>query len=256
MGTKNKCGKPVNNGRKAMFGLAIVAAGVLLMMFNLGHIDKCYKPLIFSWQSLLVVLGLIYLFSRDSWHTGLILMSVGGVFLLPKLNILEFNVWEMVLPIGLVVAGVIVIFKKGCSAKVKFEQTAKEVAEEILEEIRNTPSTDKLEVVNIFSGGRRIITDPVFKGGKVINVFGGLELDLRQTNLEADETVLESVNIFGGIILIVPPDWNIQPEFVSILGGFADKRESAIGFDGKKLIIKGVNIFGGGEIKSTVWVKS
>jgi hypothetical protein len=61
---------------------------------------------------------------------------------------------------------------------------------------------------------------------------------------------LECVNIFGGSSMIVPSDWNIVVEVVSIFGGFADKRVPTVVDPTKTLIIKGVAIFGGGEIKN------
>ena len=51
---------------------------------------------------------------------------------------------------------------------------------------------------------------------------------------------------------ILYQDWNIKINIISIFGGFADKRlisENDID-PSKKLIIKGIVIFGGGEIKS------
>jgi hypothetical protein len=42
----------------------------------------------------------------------------------------------------------------------------------------------------------------------------------------------------------------VQVEVVSIFGGFSDKRHSSTIDRDKKLIIKGVAIFGGGEIKT------
>ena len=58
--------------------------------------------------------------------------------------------------------------------------------------------------------------------------------------------------VFGGTSLTVPDDWNIHIKIVSIFGGFADKRRSKSEniYSEKEILIKGVCIFGGGEIKS------
>ena len=53
--------------------------------------------------------------------------------------------------------------------------------------------------------------------------------------------------------MVVPSDWNIHIEVVSVFGGFADKRRKVDNMrteSSKILHIKGVSIFGGGEIKS------
>ena len=64
--------------------------------------------------------------------------------------------------------------------------------------------------------------------------------------------VLDVTCIFGGVEIIVPGDWNIKVEVAAVLGGFEDNRKAPgkpVDPD-KTLIIKGVTVFGGGEIKS------
>lgn len=58
--------------------------------------------------------------------------------------------------------------------------------------------------------------------------------------------------MFGGVELIVPSDWVVHIEVASVLGSFADKRivNSTVSEPGKELYIKGVVVFGGGEIKN------
>jgi predicted membrane protein len=60
--------------------------------------------------------------------------------------------------------------------------------------------------------------------------------------------------MFGGTTLIVPEAWNIKVRVVSIFGGFSDKhkitKSEKENSSDNILIIKGLVIFGGGEIKS------
>ena len=59
--------------------------------------------------------------------------------------------------------------------------------------------------------------------------------------------------IFGGAVLIVPDDWNVKTDLVTIFGGFSDKRTiTSDKKDGDEsvLYVKGVVMFGGGELKS------
>ena len=58
--------------------------------------------------------------------------------------------------------------------------------------------------------------------------------------------------MFGGGNLKVPPDWNVKVSVTSILGGFSDKRNTdpnKIADPRKELIINGVVILGGGEVR-------
>jgi predicted membrane protein len=60
--------------------------------------------------------------------------------------------------------------------------------------------------------------------------------------------------IFGGMKLIVPEDWNVKIRVMSIFGGFSDKHRilstGTSAAQDTQLIIKGIVIFGGGEITS------
>jgi len=56
--------------------------------------------------------------------------------------------------------------------------------------------------------------------------------------------------VFGGASLIIPPDWNVKSDVLNLFGGFSDKRRTSQVNNNKTLTIKGVVIFGGGELKS------
>jgi predicted membrane protein len=112
---------------------------------------------------------------------------------------------------------------------------------------------DLIEEIAIFSGIKHQILNKNLKGGTIVAIFGGAELDFSQAQLSDEPNKLEMVCVFGGASLIIPPDWNVQINVVSILGGFADKRHlpNTNSIENQKmLIIKGISIFGGGEIKT------
>ena len=59
--------------------------------------------------------------------------------------------------------------------------------------------------------------------------------------------------LFGGSKIIVPAGWRVKIEVTAIFGGYNDKRRSAPKTDEvveRELVLRGVVIFGGGEIKS------
>ena len=103
-----------------------------------------------------------------------------------------------------------------------------------------------------FGGGKRQITSQNLRNGNLSAIFGGLEIDLTQAYFDEDEMVLEIAAIFGGVSLAVKSEWDVQIQVTSILGGFSDERKIYKGDQpsGKRLIIKGAAIFGGGEVKS------
>ena len=118
---------------------------------------------------------------------------------------------------------------------------------------REASSADVIDHVHIFGGGERIVSSDNFRGGKVTAIFGGSEIDFTRAKLAPGTNELEVTWIFGGGSLIVPSDWNIVIEVTPILGGFSDSRKINPGNPidmSKTLVIKGVCIFGGGEIKT------
>lgn len=64
--------------------------------------------------------------------------------------------------------------------------------------------------------------------------------------------VIELTTIFGGTKLLVPSNWSIKSEAVTIFGGIEDKRrmQTVTETPEKILLIRGTVIFGGIEIKS------
>ena len=115
----------------------------------------------------------------------------------------------------------------------------------------NYSQDDIIDSTNIFSGTKKVVLSKRFKGGDIVSVFGGCEIDLTQADMTTPAE-LEVTAIFGGATLIVPSNWAIKSEAVTIFGGIGDKRRITPSPDSptKTLILRGTMIFGGMEIKS------
>jgi hypothetical protein len=122
-------------------------------------------------------------------------------------------------------------------------------------------SQPHLDDVYIFWGGRRRILSKNFVGGDIVAIFGGFEIDLTQADFPGDQVEIETVAIFGGGELRVPPNWEVIVENVGIFGGTSDRTwhpnavpaaaaPAAPAVPTKRLIVKGVAIFGGLTIKN------
>ena len=116
--------------------------------------------------------------------------------------------------------------------------------------ILSNSSDNMLEEVAVFGGGVKNVNSNAFRGGAMINVFGGSKIDFTNSELATGTQELNFVSVFGGSSLIIPSDWHVKIEVVSIFGNFSDKRTLTSVDYTKTLIIKGVAIFGGGDIKS------
>jgi hypothetical protein len=100
------------------------------------------------------------------------------------------------------------------------------------------------EVASVFGHVQRRVTDQNFEQIKVVAVFGGYELDLREAGIKGDQAYVEAAAVFGGIEIIVPEDWLVIPRGAGVFGGFTDET-SAPQQPTKRLIVKGAGVFGG-----------
>jgi predicted membrane protein len=224
---------------RAVIGVVLVIVGLFLVLRNTDIIPHYLDNIIFSWQMLLVTIGLVITIGSSGGKTsGIIIMGVGAFFLIPHIFNETFNV-NLFWPAVFIIIGIVFIFSKrrGWNSV----STAPVVGD------------DYVDLVNIFSGGERQIVSENFRGGKVTAIFGGSEIDLTRAKLAPGRSELEIACIFGGTTLIVPDDWYLTVEVVPVLGGFGDSRKlnpSRAVDTTRQLVIKGAIVFGGGEIKS------
>lgn len=226
--------------RRAILGVVLVFLGILVLADNMNWFSFSLFDLVFSFPMILIVIGLINLKHRRNNALGYALIGLGALLMVPRMFHIPFDYHRLFLPSIFVALGLIVLFRK------------KKEPNFCMGEPKES-SADYLDEVNIFGGSERKITSKSFKGGKITAIFGGSVYVMLDSELAEGKNVIDVVNIFGGTKMIVPADWNIHIEVVSIFGGFADKRVKYSNSDsnsGKELHITGVVIFGGGEIKS------
>ena len=232
----------INSNRKITFGIILIFAGLLFLLNTIGLISFKIAHVVFSFPFFLLVIGILILVNSSKRVLGGILSGVGIFFLLPRIfpNI-DYGP-NLVLPVLLISLGIYVIFKH---TQRKGDKYKKYIEENI--------DRDMIEDVAIFGGGNKVINSDNFKGGSITAIFGGSEIDLSNCKLAEGTNVIEIVAIFGGTTIIVPKEWNIQLNVTPLFGGFSNKAYKIPNLEidkSKTLVIKGVAIFGGGEIKS------
>jgi len=224
---------------RVLIGVVLVLAGLALVIKNTGFFPEFIDDIIFSWPMLLVAIGVVMTLGSPEKTAGIIVMSVGGFFMIPIIFRETFHMYNMFWPSVFIIVGVVFIFsrRKGWNAVSS----------------KGMVGDDYVDYVNVFSGGERQIVSQSFKGGKVSAVFGGIELDLTKARLSPGRNELEIACVFGGATIIVPDTWFVTVEVVPVLGGFSDLRKLSPGRTvepGSQLVIKGAVVFGGGELKS------
>ena len=232
-----------------LFALLAIAAGVFILASNTGSALAVYRPIIFSWPMLVIVIGLIgfcnLLFHRRFSFCAFYVMLAGFFFLIQRIGSNEMTLFGWEIPQGfahtywpalLIAAGVLGVIRwivrplRTCSHK---------------------HWKEKGDINAVFGNSKHIILDPVFKGGEINAVFGEITLDLRKTELSEGKTTMLEVNIvFGNAVILVPESWNINLISTSIMGAFVDKRENAESPCDmtRTLEIQVHSVFSGGEL--------
>ena len=225
------------NFGRAIVGIVLILIGIMFVGRTLDIIPIRFAHHIFSWQMILIVLGVIFITTRDNKSTGWILLIIGLVFLLPDVVHVPYAVRRLFWPALLILFGVLIIVRSTTYHR----------------DAVSAKSSDYIDDVAIFGGGDKVITSENFKGGKITAIFGGSKIDLRRSQLAPGQNVLDMFCLFGGSTLHVPENWNVKIDVISILGGFSDKRypkpDTTLDV-GKEIVIKGFVMFGGGEVKN------
>lgn len=224
--------------RRALFGIILIAIGGVWILQQLGIIPPVLRDILISWQMLLIVIGIFSLINGSDL-TGWILILIGGIFMVPHIIEVPWELRRLAWPVLLITIGVIVLLRH------------RKKPEDAI--IKGDRQLDYIDDFVVFGGREIVINSQNFIGGKSTCIFGGSEYDMRVARLSADGAVIDCVSLFGGTGFKIPPDWTVKNEVSTILGAFTDKRGNVIPEQhdlSKTLIIRGFTAFGGVEVKN------
>lgn len=255
---------------RVTIGLLIIGWGVLLTLSNL-HWDPAYRILAhWYFPGALTLLGLVKLLTADSGvgrGVGGLLAALGGWWLLSETLGIPFDIglWW---PLGLVGLGVLLISRawtESVGGPVGAPQPVGASASTSAMPLSAGPSPEGAP--GVASGGRPDVTDggPVsafafwsgvrrrvsagFKRANLAAVMGGIELDLRPALMVGRQATVEVFVLMGGLEITVPPDWTVTNEALVIMGGVDDRSSGSAGA-AQTLVIRGLVLMGGVEIKT------
>ena len=253
---KERCG-PGNQGQ---FGIISgrsnnMLTGVFILIIGVAALLKAtltdFPDWLFSWQMLLIAfgmfIGLRHNFRGPSW---LILILIGGIFLINEIYP-EISFRRYMWPVAIIVVGLFIILRPRRGWKFNPNKKTEGASDSFFTEDIDYSKEDFVDSTSFFGGAKKIVISKNFKGGDLVNIFGGTELDLSQADFTGT-SVIELTTIFGGTKLLVPSNWSVKSEAVTIFGGIEDKRrmQTITEATEKTLYIRGTVIFGGIEIKS------
>ncbi len=221
------------NARLAV-GIILIVLGMIFLMENYGWFYLDFPFELFQWQTILILIGVILMAASKNYHVGIILITIGLIGFFP-----EF--WPLIL-VGI---GFYIIYKRKGHPVTEIKEDGEEG------EVKS--EDDYINDVAIFGGGNKVFQSKSFRGGKVTAIFGGSEIDLLDCQLAEGTQVIDVLAIFGGSSFVVPREWKVELDVVPLFGGFSDDRRTDPNRDyddSKRLVIKGLVLFGGGEVKN------
>lgn len=234
--------------------------GIIILFIGMAALVKAsFRELpdwMFSWPMLLIVIGFFSGFKDGFRGIGwFIMIMLGGAFLaghiIPDLHLRRY-IW----PMAIIAVGIMLILRprsRGWHSDFRSEKKIKNdagIEEATVVDETKYSKEDFIEATTVFGGVNRNVVSKNFKGGDIVVLFGGSELNFNQADMQ-EEAVLSFTVIFGGAKLIVPANWTVKTELTPIFGGVEDKRSyNASGIPEKTLVLRGTVLFGGIDIKS------
>ena len=109
-------------------------------------------------------------------------------------------------------------------------------------------NTDIEYSINIFGGGSRSGPWEVPKEIRMINLFGGGDIDFTDAKFTHPTTRIRMLTLFGGAGIYVREDINTMTKTISIFGGVDNSAPSSQSSSAPLVIIEGLVMFGGVDI--------
>ena len=217
-------------------GIILIIIGGLFILdtfdiMNFGHAFSTWWPLI------LIVIGILKIKGSEK-SSGIILLIIGSVFLLSTLDVIYWSsVWRF-WPLILVFIGLSMLLRGSQRSNFWKMRTTGQASDNFI------------RASAIFGGNEQKVVSTNYRGGDIMSLFGGVELDLRQAQISPEGCTLHVTSLFGGVEILVPPNWDVLISGIPIFGGIESRNtvENAE-IKKEKVHIKCTVAFGGIEIK-------
>ncbi len=209
-------------------GGALILVGILLLLDQMGIIAFDFWALIFFVGGLLKLLQSCDTTGR-LW--GGLLMTAGVLIELNVLGRLNFH-FDRMWPVFVIAAGLILIWKA--------YQAPTESRGEL---------SPHLNVFAVLGGGEYRIRAKNFRGGDLVAFMGGFDVNLREAEIEGNEATITVNTLMGGGVIRVPETWAVSMRVAAFMGGHSLKAREGLQVQ-KTLIVKGVSIMGGIEVRN------
>ncbi len=115
---------------------------------------------------------------------------------------------------------------------------------------RGDPESDEIDLVAVYEGLHVRSHSSSFLGGSTFALFGGIVLDLRRARLGPTGAQLAVITLFGATTLVAPPDWRVEIDARTWMGGLDMSHQQPEDSEAPLLRVRARTVFGGCQIQS------
>lgn len=231
---------------RLLVGLWVIALGGIFLAGNLGWLDTHQTFRVF-WPLLLVLVGTSMVVQPSTQRThrwGWVIIGIGTWIFFDKIGWLNVSLWQLAFPMVLLGIGGMLVWR-AFSGPPQEGAAAAAAEPEIVDE-----HSEYVRSFSVMSGTELRPVSRPFRGADLSAVMAGVKLDLTAARMEGDVATIEIFAFWGGMEIYVPPDWTVTSKVASLMGGFVDKRRPTSTVATKTLVITGLIVMSGIEVKN------
>ncbi|MCH7823368.1 MAG: hypothetical protein IH849_01080 [Acidobacteria bacterium] len=232
---------------RLVVGLFVMALGALFLLDNMRIVD--FGDVIRFWPLAPIAIGLtMVLQPRGNTNRGVggFLVVAGTWVLLYDFDIVPYSFWDG-WPLVLIGAGAWLVYRAVVEPEVPTARGSVSPGQP-----GDAPSVTGDSTISAFGflgGVVRKSTSRAFQAADVTAIMGGCTIDLRDADLGPELAVVDAFAFWGGIEVLVPPNWVVINKVLPLLGSAEDITRQTPE-PGKEILIRGTVLMGGLEIRN------
>ena len=242
------------DGRK-ITAYVLLGIAAYIGLSNIGVLDFLGIGNLISWSFRIVrmllptavlALGVYWLSKSEARGRSMIpwlVIGIGALMLVAQFDLFGLSFGDLFIPLWLAVIAFFILNPRELLPK-RFNTSDADIDDE----------EQNIDLIAFMGGGELHYDSPSLKGGEIIAIMGGYDLDFRDADMLEDSMEINLICFMGGVEIKVPAHWDVVKQgAVCIMGGFSIKarcRAEDLDLPRKKLIIRGIAFMGGGEIKN------
>lgn len=243
-----------DDGRKTT-AYILIGVAAYIVLANTGLLDWIGIGALVRWAfrtafdllpTAILIMGVLWLTRSKDGDKPLVAWFItifGGILLVSQFNLFGLSFGEMFLPMWLVIIAFMIMNPRKLLPR-RLNSQNEDIAE----------GDGKIQLIAFMGGGELKYTTRNLKGGDVVCFWGGYQIDFTDADMEGDSMQLNLICIMGGAEITIPSNWEVEKRgAICIMGGFANKTKclaEQLELPRKKLIISGLALMGGGEVKN------